>query len=103
MTDNDFGEERANCRQRIESLEARVEKLLVPLSEGGLNTLSLSVARLVDDEFAKHHEGGRTQRLAKIQVIVREAIREATTGERAWDAWSPGSPAPAPSEPAGEA
>lgn len=96
MRDEDFGEERANLHKRIGALETQVEKMTVRLSDGGLNVLSLRVAHLVEDQFAQHHPGGRTQRLAKIQVIIREALREIATGEKQWDAWQPGSFGPAP-------
>lgn len=90
MNDEDFGEERANLHQRIDALERQVENMTVRLSDGGLNALSLRVAHLVEDQFAQHHPGGRTQRLAKIQIIIREALREIATGEKRWDAWQPG-------------
>lgn len=91
MPDDYFGEERSNLHQRINAAERRVENMQVRLSDSGLDTLSLRCAELVEDQFAQHHRGGRTQRLAKVQLIIREALREIATGERAWDAWYPGS------------
>jgi len=85
----DFSEERANLHQRIGELEIRVQKMTIRLTEDGLDMLSLRAAEIIEDQFAQHHVGGRTQRLAKVQMIVREALREIATGERAWDAWRP--------------
>lgn len=39
-----------------------------------LDRLSLETAKLIEDQFAQHHKGGRTQRLAIIQTLVRTAI-----------------------------
>jgi hypothetical protein len=38
------------------------------------DSIALDTARKIEDLFAQHHPGGRGQRLAKIQVLVREAI-----------------------------
>lgn len=91
------GEAIGNYIQRIGELEQKVKVMTVSRTEGGMDTASLHVARLVEDEYAKHHDGGRTQRLAKTQVIIREAMREMLTGERAWNAWRPNSSASWPS------
>ena len=87
MTDEE-GEERANLYQRINALESLVSKMTKHRTNGGLNQLSLSAAYLVEDQFAGGHDS-RSQRLAKVQIIIREAIRETLTGERKWDAWRP--------------
>ncbi len=84
-------EENTNLRQHIDTLKQRHELMVKPRTEEGLNALALRVALLIEDEYAKGHQGGRPQRLAKMQVIAREAIREALTGERKWDAWTPNS------------
>lgn len=97
-TDDDFGEERANLRQRIGELETQVEKMTVRLSDDDLNTLSLRCAHVIEDQFVQSH-ASRAQRLAKVQLIVREILRELATGKTRWDAWQPGSFGPAPSEP----
>ena len=99
MADSDFGEERANYRQIIATQQNRIERLAVALTETGLNEISLRVALAVEDQFAKDHPGGRSQRLAKIQVMIREAVRAATQGETYWNAWSPNSCGPAPMKP----
>lgn len=92
-------DEEGYVRQRLNDAERRIEKMTVPLTETGLNDLSLSVAKLIEDEFVKPHVGGRAQRLAKVQIIVREALREAVSGERAWDSWHPRSCCAPPSKP----
>lgn len=84
-------EENMNLRQHIDTLKQRHELMVKPRTEEGINALALRVALLIEDEYAKGHQGGRSQRLAKMQVIAREAIREALTGERKWDAWTPNS------------
>lgn len=86
-TDDD-GEHLSNLYQRINALEGQVSKMTLPRSEGGLNELSLRVATLIEDVLIQSHES-RSQRLAKMQIIVREAIREALIGERKWNAWTP--------------
>ncbi len=86
----------SNYIQRIGELERQVRIMTVAQTDVGMNTAALKVAHLVEDEYAKHHDGGRSQRLAKTQVIIREAMREMLTGERAWDAWSPTSLGPPP-------
>lgn len=79
----------------------RIEAMKVALTEDGLDRISLRVALAVEDQFAQHHPGGRTQRLAKIQVLIRSAVQGATQGQVAWDAWHPGSCGPVPREPTG--
>lgn len=76
-------------QQEVASLRVRLDTMEKHRTEDGLNALALRVALLIEDEYAKSHRGGRTQRLAKSQVIAREAIREALIGERKWDAWWP--------------
>lgn len=39
--------------------------------------VSLEAAKKIEDIFCAHHSGGRTQRLARIQVVILEAIEEA--------------------------
>ena len=73
--------------QQISDLEKKVRLMQVGREDGSLDSCSLSVAELIEDQFAKHHPGGRGQRLAKCQVIVREAFREMLVGERKFDAW----------------
>ena len=87
---SDFDEERANLYQLIAAADARIEQMLIWRDESELNNLSLRVAHLIEDEYAKHHDGGRSQRIAKTQLIVREAVRECLIGSRQWDAWQPG-------------
>jgi hypothetical protein len=89
MSDEDFGEERANFQQIIATQQRRIERLVTPLTENGLNEVSLRVAHAIEDVFAQGCSG-RTQRLAMIQIIIRETVREATQGEKKWDAWQPG-------------
>lgn len=52
--------------------------------------LALDAARQIEDLFTQHHAGGRTQRLAEIQRVVRWAIYEAVVGDRPTD--RPGNP-----------
>ena len=73
--------------QKIGALEKQVSLMQVHRDDGELNACSLSVAQLIEDQFAMHHVGGRAQRLAKCQIIVREAFREMLIGERDWRAW----------------
>jgi hypothetical protein len=42
-----------------------------------LDQIARDAARLIENEFAKGHEGGVTQRCAAVQVIVADAIRRA--------------------------
>lgn len=86
-------------QREVNDLRRRIEKMAVALTAHGLDAISLRVAHLVEDQFAQHHSGGRTQRLAKIQMIIRAAIQDATLGERPWDTWEPGSCSPAPEKP----
>lgn len=44
--------------------------------EGGFNSEALDVAHQIEDIFAHHHKGGRAQRLARIQVIIRDAMQK---------------------------
>ncbi len=88
--DYDLGATITNLQQEVARLDRIVGIMLKHRTDDGLNTLALRVATLIEDEYAKGHRGGRVQRLAKTQVIAREAIREALVGERRWDAWRPG-------------
>jgi len=99
MKDWTWDEERANLHQRIGHLEDQVSKMTKWRDDGELNALALRVARLIEDLYAQNHKGGRDMRLAKSQAIVREAVREALTGSRAWDTWSPSSVRLPPQEP----
>ncbi len=85
MTDTD--ETITALYQQIGALEKKVRLMQVGRDDGDLNACALSVARLIEDQFAMHHPGGQPQRLAKCQIIVREAVREILTGERDWRAW----------------
>lgn len=96
---DDFGEERANYRQMIAALRNRIESMAVALTEKGLDDVSLKVALAIEDQFAQGHSGGRTMRLAKIQIMIRNAVCMATQGQVAWDAWHPGSCGPEPKHP----
>lgn len=78
------GEERANLHQRIGQLKAQIERMELSRHEAGLDDIALNVAHQVEDLFAQHHNGGRTQRLARIQLIVREAMRANLKGETDW-------------------
>ena len=100
--DDDWGEERANYRQIIATQQNRIERMVVALTDTGLDDISLRVALAVEDQFAQNHPGGRIQRLAKIQVIIRSAVQRATQGDAAWNAWSPDSCGLAPDKPRGE-
>jgi hypothetical protein len=42
-----------------------------------VDMIALGAARAIEDEFAKGHAGGATQRQAAVQVIVIEAIKQA--------------------------
>jgi hypothetical protein len=95
----ELGEAYANAVQRIGELEGLVNNMQVALGEGSLDEKALEVARQIEDLFVQSHPGGRSQRLAKIQVLVRETVRVATTGQRRWDAWRPGGVGPEPREP----
>lgn len=44
---------------------------------GPLDMIALDAAAAIDDEFARHHAGGATQRTAKVQRLVTEAIKRA--------------------------
>ena len=79
-----FAEECANLRQRIGELEKKVERIELPHTEAGLNKISLDVATKIEDLFSQHNEGGRTQRLARIQLQIREAMRANLHGEPDW-------------------
>lgn len=81
---DDQDEYTSDLMQQISSLKGRISKMASYRSDGSLNSHSLEVAQKIEDLFAQHHAGGRIQRLAKIQILVREAIREALTGERDW-------------------
>lgn len=83
-------------RQNVNSLKRQCDSMQEKRGENGLNQLSLIVAGLVEDQFAMSHAGGRAQRQAKIQVIIREAMRDMLTGERQCNAWYPGSCLPPP-------
>ena len=98
---DDFGEERANLQQIIAGLQSRLESIAIVLSRSGLDEVSLRVALAVEDQFAQGHTGGRVQRLAKIQLLIRNAVERATQGQVQWDAWSPNSCGPAPTKPVG--
>lgn len=90
INDNErLNETLLNLRMETARLRTRLNTMEKHRTEEGLNALALRVALLIEDEYAKSHRGGRTQRLAKMQVITREAIREALLGERKWDAWWP--------------
>ena len=99
MTDEE-AENVANLRQTLAYQANRIEHMAVALTRSGLDNISLKVALAVEDEFAKGQQG-RTQRLAKVQVLIRSAVEYATRGEVAWNTWSPGSCGPAPQKPVG--
>lgn len=82
-------EERSGYQQRIAALETRIEKMTIGRTDAGLNVLSLQAATQIEDQFAMHHPGGRNQRLAKCQLIIREAMREIIQGEKDWRSWTP--------------
>lgn len=84
MSDMD-GEERANLHQRIAELENQAARMTKAHTDGGLNSIALDVAILIEDLFAQHHDGGRTQRLARMQIIIREAMRANLTGRVSWE------------------
>jgi hypothetical protein len=94
-------DERINLQHQISDLTRRVENMSVALTQGGLDEVSLRVALAVEDQFAVGHPGGRLQRLAKIQLLIRHAVLLATRGQDRWDAWTPGSCGPAPTKPVG--
>lgn len=83
MTDN-FGEERQQLHQRIAMAEIRAERMERAHTDGGLNQIALDVALSIEDLFAQHHAGGRTQRLARMQIVIREAMRANLKGETHW-------------------
>lgn len=87
--EDERGESHMNLRQQIAALQSKIDKMTVRLTEEGLNALAMQVAKLVEDQFAMGHEFGRGERLMKVQLIVREALREIATGEKKWDAWKP--------------
>lgn len=85
VSDKDrIDEERANLHQRIGELEGLVARMEVAHTEDGLNAISLKCAEHVEDLFAQHHRGGRTQRLARMQLIIREAMRTNLSGKTDW-------------------
>lgn len=90
MSVDDMGETISNYIQRIGELEQKVKAMTVNRTDAGMNAAALRVAQLVEDEYAKHHDGGRIMRLAKTMVEIREAMREMLVGERKWDAWRAG-------------
>lgn len=82
--------ERADLHQRIGQLETENAAMRRPRTDEGLNAVSLQSAQKIEDLFAEGHIGGRTQRLAKVQVVVRETIRTALHGAAHWNAFSGG-------------
>lgn len=82
---SDMDDDYANMQQRINELESLLDRMQLSRLEGGLNTIALEVAQQVEDLFAQHHEGGRGQRLARVQVTIREAMRANLTGKVKWD------------------
>jgi len=44
-----------------------------------LDAIALDCAHKIEDEFAKGHLGGAAQRTARIQLLVREAIKQFVT------------------------
>jgi hypothetical protein len=52
------------------------EQRLVPRypADSVKDSIALRTAHAIEDLFAQHHEGGRTQRLAKMQVLIRDAM-----------------------------
>jgi hypothetical protein len=88
MTEQMDGEERANLHQRIGALEIENEQMRRHRSDDGLNAISLQVARKIEDIFAEGHAGGRSQRLARVQIAVRETVRVALQGSEYWRASS---------------
>lgn len=83
---DDWDEQRAYFHQQVGDLQARVDRMTRAFTDEGLNSIALDVALAVEDLFAQHHDGGRTQRLAKMQVIVREAMRANLSGRTDWRA-----------------
>jgi hypothetical protein len=53
-----------------------------------MDLITLEAARAIENEFAKGHAGGVTQRQASVQVIVADAIKKAfdlaTKGLKEW-------------------
>lgn len=96
---SDHWDEEGYTRQALAAARNRIERLVTPLTRSGLNDVSLRVALAVEDLFAQDHRGGRTQRLAKVQILIRSAIEMATQGEADWNAWHPNSCGPAPEKP----
>jgi len=45
-----------------------------------VDIIALPAAEQIEDLFARHHQRGRTQRLAKIQSIVRAVAYEIAKG-----------------------
>lgn len=82
------GEERANLHQRIGALEIENKQMRRHRSDDGLDAISLQVAQQIEDIFAAGHVGGRSQRLARVQIAVRETVRVALQGSEYWRARS---------------
>lgn len=78
------GEERANLYQKIGTLKIQNEAMRLPRTDAGLDAVSLQAARHIEDIFAEGHRGGRSQRLAKVQIVIRETVRTALVGGAHW-------------------
>lgn len=87
MTDDGWvGEERQQLHQRIDALERENATMKMMRTDGGLNRAALDAALRIEDLFCQDHIGGRTQRLARVQILVRETMRMMLTGSEIWSA-----------------
>lgn len=68
--------------QRIAELERQVAEMTRHRDD--IDGVALEAAQRIDDLFAQGHEGGVTQRTARVQIVVRETIRMALSGETLW-------------------
>lgn len=90
--DDDSAERFSNLAQRLGDALRLVETMKVTRSPGGMDSASLDAARAIEDMFAQHFPGGRTQRLARIQVTIRDCLERMLSGEVAWRAQEPQEP-----------
>lgn len=67
-----------------DAIAGTIEALHAPAPPADMNrdALALETARAIEDEYAKHHAGGRTQRLAKTQVLILAALERPTAASR---------------------
>lgn len=84
MSDEDFGEERANLHQRIGALETENKNMRLLRTEAGMDEAALDAAREIEDLFVRS-QGGRSQRLANIQLVIRRVLQIMLEGKPEWN------------------